>query len=308
VRALPALLLLALLALAAPASAATGPCIPGGGGPTCHIWKGKVTFIADGDTINVDIAHDGTSKPKSIRFTGINAMELRRYSKYRARRRGDCHGVAATNRLEHFLRAAHMRVRLAAQDPRSRSGHRLRRNVSVRLHGAWVDLDRVIISEGYALWLPNGVEWAWNAEYHQLVLQAAAAHLRLWNPTGCGVGPSPNAGLTMQLNYDADHNDGQNVNGEWARITNPSGAPVPIAHWWFRDSALRRYTFPPGAVIPAHDSILVRAGKGPSGGHEFHWGLSTPPFENPTYDRRAIGDGAYLFDTLGNIRAFVIYP
>src|SRR3954463_15268127 len=216
VRFLPVPLLLALLPVAAPADAATGPCIPGGG-PRCHLWTGKVTFIADGDTINVDIAGDGTPKPKPIPFTGINAMELRRYSKYRARRRGECHGVAATNRLEHFLRAAHRRVRLAAQDPRSRSGHRLRRNVSVRINGTWVDLDREMIAEGYALWLPNGTEWAWNAEYHQLVTQAAAAHLRLWNPAGCGTGPSANAGLTMQLKYDADHNDGQNVNGEWAR-------------------------------------------------------------------------------------------
>src|SRR4051794_16413165 len=77
VRFLPVILVLALLTLAAPADAATGPCIPGGGGPRCHVWTGKVTFIADGDTINVDIARDGTHKPRPIRFTGINAMELR---------------------------------------------------------------------------------------------------------------------------------------------------------------------------------------------------------------------------------------
>ena len=40
---------------------------------------GKVTFIADGDTINVDIDGDGTHTPKRIRITGIQAMEQTTY-------------------------------------------------------------------------------------------------------------------------------------------------------------------------------------------------------------------------------------
>jgi endonuclease YncB( thermonuclease family) len=296
----------ALLAGPAVAAAATGPCVPGG--PMCHFWTGKVTFIADGDTIDVDVDGDGTHRFKPVRLTGINAMELHRYSKYPARRRGDCHGLEATARLEQLLRAAHLRVRLAAQDVSAHSGHRLRRQVSVRLGGRWVDLNRVLVAEGHALWMPHSVEWAWNADYRALSQAAAAAHLRLWNPRGCGVGPSPDAGLSMRLDYDADGNDGANVNGELARIANPSGAPVSLAGWWFRDSALRRYTFPPGAVIPAGGSIVLHMGRGPSGGDEFHWGLSTPPFDNPSYDQRSMGDGAYLFDPRGNLRDSVIYP
>ena len=57
-------LLMALALPAASARAATGPCVPGG--PTCHFWKGKVTFIADGDTIDVRVA--GRVRP--IRITG----------------------------------------------------------------------------------------------------------------------------------------------------------------------------------------------------------------------------------------------
>src|SRR5215208_6183872 len=85
-------LVVAGLGLPAAASAATGPCLPDG--PTCHFWTGKVTFIADGDTIDVRVA----GRVRTIRITGINAMELRRYSRYADRRRGDCNGVAATNR------------------------------------------------------------------------------------------------------------------------------------------------------------------------------------------------------------------
>jgi endonuclease YncB( thermonuclease family) len=267
------------------------------GGPACHFWRGKVTFIADGDTIDVRVG--GRVRP--IRITAINAMELRRYSKYPSRRRGACHGVAATNRLEALLRQGHLRVRLAAEDPSSRSGHRLRRQVSVRIDGAWVDVGRSLVAEGHALWLPNDAESAWSDDYRVLSEQARAAGVHLWNPAGCGAGPSANAQLTLQLNWDADGNDGANVNGEWARIGNPSGAPVSLHRWRFRDSALRHYTFPAGATIPAGGSVRLRMGRGANGGRQFHWGLRRPPFENH-------GDGAYLFDPRGNLRASVVYP
>jgi endonuclease YncB( thermonuclease family) len=290
-------LILALAAggTASTASASTGPCVPGG--PRCHFWSGKVTFIADGDTIDVRVG----GKVRPIRITGINAMELRRYSKYPSRRRGDCHGVEATARLEQLLRRGHRRVRLAAERPSSRSGHRLRRQVSVRIAGQWVDVARVLVAEGHVLWLPNPDESAWSDDYRVLSEQARAAQLRLWDPRGCGTGPSPDAGLTLRINWDADGNDGDNVNGEWARIGNPSGAPVSLAGWRFRDSALRHYTFPGDAVIRPGGSVLLRMGRGAEGGGVFHWGLTAPPFENH-------GDGGYLFDPRGNLRASVIYP
>src|SRR3954467_7126557 len=107
------LLSLAAAACAAPsalaARPASGPCTPDPGSPRCHFWSGKVKFFADGDTIDVDIAGDHRGK-RPIRLTGINATELHRYSKYRNRRRGECQGVAAVNRLEHLIRMGHRRV------------------------------------------------------------------------------------------------------------------------------------------------------------------------------------------------------
>src|SRR4051794_22275482 len=147
--------LLPLLAAASGAQAATrGPCIAGTPGPMCHFWTGKVTFVADGDTIRVDIDDDGTSAEKTIRFTGINAMELTRYSKYPARRRGACMGLEATALVERAIRRSGMKVRLAAQYAGSRSGHRLRRSVWVKSGGRWRDLARMELAQGQALWLP----------------------------------------------------------------------------------------------------------------------------------------------------------
>jgi endonuclease YncB( thermonuclease family) len=301
-------LAVALVLVAVPgAQARSGPCTSAAGAPRCTFWTGKVTFFADGDTIDVDIAGDGHGK-RHIRLTGINAMELTRYSKYPSRRRGECHGVAATARLEQLIRRGHRRVRLAAQHASSRSGKRLRRQVSVRIGGRWVDVGEKLVAEGHALFLSNPDEWAWNHTYERLAQEAALAKRRLWNPRGCGPGAARGVSLGMQLRYDADGNDFQNVNGEWARISNPSGARVSLARWWFRDSAARRYIFPRHAAVPAHGSVMLRMGRGRSGGGTFFWGLGQPPFENPSYDRRAIGDGGYLFDPRGNLRSWAMYP
>jgi micrococcal nuclease len=306
------MLLVRLLAVAvvfavwpSPAAASAGPCLPGG--PSCTFWTGKVVFVADGDTIDVDVAGDGTRKPRRVRLTGFNAMELRRYSSIASRRRGDCHAVEATARLDQLLRRGHRRVRLAAQDPASHANVRLRRQVSVRLHGAWVDVGRLLVAEGHALWLPNQVEWAWNREYAALSEQAAAAQLRLWDPQGCGAGPSPQATVSLRINGDAAGDDRFNLNDEWAEIANPSSTAVRLEHWWFRDSGLRRYTFPAAAVVPAGGKVTLRMGTGTDTAATFHWGLRTPPFDNVRDDGHGMGDGGYLFDPRGNLRAWAIY-
>jgi micrococcal nuclease len=199
-------------------------------------------------------------------------------------------------------------VRLAAQDPGSRSGSRPRRLIALRLGGRWVDLGAILLREGHALWLPHQVEWATNAEYRRLSQEAQARGVHLWDADGCGASPQASIAPQLDLRYDADHNDFENVNGEYARIVNPGDAALRLGGWWFRDSALRRYTFPSGATVPAHGAITLHMGRGSSGGDEFFWGLPAPPFENPSYDARSMGDGAYLFDPRGNLRASVIYP
>jgi endonuclease YncB( thermonuclease family) len=300
--------LLALLVLAAPAAARSGPCRVDGSGPTCRLWSGKVTFVADGDTISVDVAGDGTSRPVRIRLVGVQAMEQRVYSKYAARRRGECHALAATARLERLLRAGRNRVRLAAQDPGSRSGSRLRRIVATRIDGAWREVAADLLGEGHALWLPNRTEWATNADYRALAVAAAQARRRLWNPASCGAGPGAADGVSLRVNWDAEGNDADNPNGEWFEIRNPGATALRLGGWWVRDSALRRYTLPGSAVIEPGSRLRVHVGRGSGGGRELYWGLSAPAFENAGFDRRSMGDGGYLFDPDGDLRAWHIYP
>ena len=293
---------------ASPARAAdpdTGSCTDEDDAPRCTFAYGKVEFVADGDTIDVALPDVGVRR---VRLTGVNAMEQTRYSATASRRRGACHALAATARVERLLRKGRGRVRLAAQDPTSMAGRRLRRQVSTRIAGSWVDVGRVLLEEGRALWLPNGIEYAWNRSYRQLSQQAAARRLRLFDTEACGRADAPDVDPELQLNWDARGNDALNVNGESAEIRNPSSQALDLSGWWFRDSSARRLTFPAGAVVAPGEGVTVHVGRGNDDADDFFWGLPGPAFENVTGGRRAMGDGAYLFDSRGNLRASVIYP
>ncbi len=303
--------LAAVLALAtAPgAEAARAPCIPGAGKPLCHWTKGKVTFVADGDTLDVDVHGDGTSRPIRVRMIGVNAMELSVYSHDPRKRRGACHAVEAAARMDRLVRASRGLVRLSSQGSVSKTGARYRRSVAVRLGGRWRDAGQILIDEGHALWLPGSSEWAHNSRYAYGAQKAKAAGLRIWNPRSCGTDSTDATPLRMWVNWDADGSDRRNLNGEWAKIKNLDTAnDLSLAGWWFRDSHHRRYNFPAWARIPAGSTITVRMGRGSSAGSAFFWGQRSPVFENASDDARAMGDGAYLFDPQGDLRAWMSYP
>jgi hypothetical protein len=75
-----------------------------------------------------------------------------------------------------------------------------------------------------------------------------------------------------------------------------------------RASGLRRYTFPAGTVAPAGGSMYPHVGRRTATATHKYWGSSVALFANPTLDARAIGDGGYLFDSRGDLRAWMHYP
>jgi endonuclease YncB( thermonuclease family) len=304
VRRLLACLILVLPLAAAPAAAArTGSCLAPGVKALCTVWTGKVTFIGDGDTIYVDVKGDRTKKSQHIRLTGFNAMEQSVYSSNPARRRGECHALEATARLEQLIRGSRGRVRLAALNPASHSRLRPRRAIAVRIGGRWRDVGTIMLGEGHALWLPNRQEWVWNAGYSALAEQAAAQRINLWNPIHCGAGPADASPLRVIVNPYENQPE-----REWIRVRNLD--PVNEVHlggWWVRDSALRRYVFPDWATLAPGDSLTVSTRKGSDTWTEFFWHQRKSIFDNPGGET-AVGDGAYLFDPQGDLRAWMTYP
>jgi len=147
-------------------------------------------------------------------------------------------------------------------------------------------------------WDPGGISpYQYNAGQ-----EAAARHAGLWNPAACGSGPQQDVPLRLWPSWDPPGVDSLDVNGEWVKVQNRSeSAPLALGGWWVRDSMLRRFTFPRGTVVPPGATVTVHVGAGPSSGLTFHWGLRETIFQN-------MGDGAYLFDPDGDLRAWEMYP
>jgi endonuclease YncB( thermonuclease family) len=289
-------------AAAQAAEARTASCLAPATGVTCHVWTGKVTFMGDGDTLYVDIAHDGLRSSLPVRITGINATEQTVYSNVASQRRGECHALEATARLEQLLQRNRFRVRLYAIDPESRSGNRLKRVVATKVRGRWRDLGRILVSEGHAVWLPGQREYAWNVDYERRAERASRRQLGIWNPTYCGAGPSDASPLKVTVNGDVSF-----LSDEWVRIRNLDPVnEVPLGGWWVRDSALNKFVFPDWATLPGGESLTLYVGEGADTWTEFYWQRRKPVFGNigPYGD----GDSAFLVDPQGDVRAWMTYP
>lgn len=283
-------------------------CRGGHSGPKCHFWNGKATSIHDGDTISVDIAGDHTSRDFKVRFSSIQAMEQTVYSHIPSRRRGYCHALEATARVEQLIKKSHYRVKLSSQNRNAKSDIRLRRSVWVRYQGRWTNLGSILMREGLTLWLPGLQEDAWNATYDLLGQQARQKGIGMWNPTHCGVGPHQDVPLRAWINWDPIGIDTHELQNEWVKIQNLSAtATLPLTGWWIRDSDYRQLNFPAGTEIGPGQTLTVYTGHGTNTASRVYWNLNTPMFENPG-DRHHLGDGAYLFDPQGDLRLAELYP
>jgi hypothetical protein len=105
------------------------------------------------------------------------------------------------------------------------------------------------------------------------------------------------------------------VNGEWVRVRNTHPTrTVSLEGWWLRDASLHLYdfpaqfTFPGGAVLGPGASLVVHVGAGADTATDLYWGETDPIFENVKGGTSHSGDGAYLFDPDGDLRAYAQYP
>jgi endonuclease YncB( thermonuclease family) len=268
-----------------------------------------VTSVNDGDTFDVRIDGDRSRRTYTVRLTGYNSTEETRYSNKPSERRGECTAVEATAQVDKLLRLSHKRVRLAAQDPSSRSSYRLLRAASMNVNGSWVDLGKWQLERGLALPLLGEKEWAWNGVYSRMAADAAARGVGLWNPAQCGQGPSWGVPFKVWVNWDSKTTGSADLNREWVKVKNLDPARVvSLGGWWVRSGGQRRYHFPAGTTLAPGQTLTVYTTSGSNSFDRFFWGLSNNTFPNTTYDARQVGEGAYLFDPKTNLRAYEVYP
>jgi len=273
---------------------------------------GTVVMVDDGDTIDVDVAGDGTPKPKRIRYIGVQAMEMYTYNVNLAKTTGECWAKEAATLL--YRLTFDKRVRLTSRLESSHKGARLHRTVAVLKGGSWVDTGGRVVSAGLALPDNGNIEYLRNADYRLRAQKAAAAGLGMWGDSQhCGVGPSQDVPIAVRVVWDAPGNDNANINGEFAAVTNGGQVPLPLGGWWLRDNAYRGtkahgFAFPAGFVLAPGATVRVHPGVGSSTGEDLYWGLAESVFENVTGAPTSMGDGAWLFDLDGDLRAWQMYP
>ena len=268
--------------------------------------SGRVAHVSDGDTVLVDLDSDFTATPIRVRITGVQAMELSTYSRDLSRIAGECHGAEATRRMHELVFGR--QVRLVARSEGSMSRMRPRRTLLVEVDGQWRDVGRILIDEGHALWMADPAEFDHNLDYSVAAAAAAPRGQNLWDDDFCGVGPQQSAQLRLGARLDAPGNDDLNPNGEHVRVENAGTGPVDLGGWWLRDSGLRRYTFPAGTVLPARQKLYVHSGLGTPSGNHLYWGQVSSVLENVTSAPTHMGEGVYLFDPQGDLRAWRQYP
>jgi hypothetical protein len=145
--------------------------------------------------------------------------------------------------------------------------------------------------------------------------QARLAGRGLFDTASCGFGPDQDIPISLAVNWDANGPDSHRRNGEWVDVFDNGPRPLALGGWWIRDSWLRYnarhvpgFQFPPGTVVAPGGSVRLHMGRGPNRGRSFHWARSRAVFENVTHNRKHMGDGAYLFDPQGDLRASSMYP
>jgi endonuclease YncB( thermonuclease family) len=260
---------------------------------TLHYQDGVVTRIADGDTFRINL--DSGQRDVPVRLIGLQATET-----------GTCNAAAATRRLSQLILGK--RVRLTSIHTSSTSLGRLLRHVAVRIDGSWRDAGKTLASEGYVLWEPSRAEWYLNKNYHARVARAAATRTGpMWRSTVCGSGPQQTVPVSIQAQWDADGDDNANLNGEYVRVRNHSTtSTLLLTGWALRDGTHYTWWFPTGARIAPGATATVHIGSGTTTSTRFYMRRTTPLFGNP--DVNGYGDGAYLLDPHGDVRAHFVYP
>lgn len=252
--------------------------------------RGRTVGIIDGDTIKVDIWGDGTSTPRKVRFTGVNANET-----------GQCHASAATSRTR-ALALGHV-TRLYAIDVASHSADRMRRTVYTRrTDGSFTNLARRLVGSSLATASPLMDEWGRNREYRRLEDGRKALRRRIWDSNACGNGPQPGIRIRLRANVVGDQTT------ESVTITNRSSRTLRLDGWWVRNASPSRYVFPSGTNVRAGRTLTLHAGRGNRSGLNHYWGATSERFLDPTEDQRAIGGAAFLVDLHGDIRRSFRYP
>jgi endonuclease YncB( thermonuclease family) len=267
---------------------------------------GYVARVTDGDTFRLATAPNRKTKNYTVvRLIGVQAPEVSRHRMVG----GECGGDIAQAELAAF--AEGKRVVLASKfNSRDHKRDRVLRTAYVRnSDGSWTDLAAYMLRIGWGHWFPKKREPLHNLQYRQITEEAAQRQVNMWDPQQCGTRHAPGMPVEIWVQSDPSGNDLENVNGEYVAIANPGVETLDISRWTVRDGALEWFRIPDNTYIGPGGTFKVHVGKGQNRANAAYWGWNRPIFTNAEKATKDyMGDGAYLLDPQGNVRAHFTYP
>ncbi len=268
--------------------------------------RGYAAMVVDGDTIRFSHSSDRlTDNYSVVRLLGVQTPEKNPGA-------SGCEGPSAHEYLRQAVEGREV-VLASASDTRSSIRNRRVRTVYVKSHnGSWFDASAYMLSAGLGQWMPKKDEPVHNLQYRRIFDAARATAQNMWNPAFCGPGPEANLRLVVQPDPMGD--DAAHLNDEYVAIVNDGSNRVDLGGWVMRDGSLDWLRLPAGTGVEPGGVLFVRSGSGQDTATSVHWGRRAPVWANFTTARGTrtqfgfIGDGAYLLDPRGNVRASKVYP
>ena len=240
--------------------------------PPADARPGEVSWVFDGDSMDVDFTDDLDPSFAEVRLIGVNAPEG-----------SECLGDAAKDAL--IARVGRESVLIVA-NRWDEFGRQL----------AYVWHDGELIN----LWLvEQGLAVSRSAfgHDHDEVLDdaeavARASEVGLWAPGACGDAASTTVSIA-EVNFDAAGRDDENPNGEWIDLVNTGPEVVDLTGWTLRDESTRhRYSFE-SFSLPAEATVRLRSGCGLDSPTDLFW---CDP-DGTVWSNS--GDTAFVYDSQG---------
>ncbi|HUG07278.1 MAG TPA: lamin tail domain-containing protein [Acidimicrobiia bacterium] len=237
--------------------------------------RATVLSITDGDTIDVVLA-DGSRD--TVRLIGVNAPE-----------RAECWASEATMVLEALVPAGSEIGMTFDQSDRDRFDRLLR-----YLWVGSMSVNQELVRRGAAISRRYPPDTGMAARLDGAQDGARADGLGIWAPDACGTASGADLRI-IELRYDAEGNDNENLNDEWIKIRNQGDTYVDLTRWGVKDeSATNRYTFPSGFSLAPGEVVTVYSGCGDDFDTALYWcSVGSAIWNND-------GDTAFLTDPVGN--------
>jgi micrococcal nuclease len=208
----------------------------------------EVTEVIDGDTIRL-------SNGEKVRLIGINTPET-----------GQPYYSEATDKLTELVDGKTVTLK-KDEDSEDQYGRWLR---YVYLDDVFVNLE--MVKGGYALSYRFEPNLKHADEFDDAEAEARNSGRVIWSP-------SPFSLSVSELHYDAEGNDGDNLNDEYVVFENSGNTTLDMTGWMVSDTSNNMYTFL--SFILANESMVtLHTGSGTDSSEHLYWDNNNPIWNN----------------------------